>query len=145
MVKKSWNSSLHLLYGISPALLVVTLHLRPLRSTGRAGVEPRYTRAAGRYAAAQTRNKRWFYVISLLKYWWHSVYDRDDNCFLLCFRLYHYCQCFRYVKHVLCDPTNLLFPVTFINIFHFPQYIVHTVPLSFLLKLAIIIGATKRL
>ncbi len=37
--------------------LVVTLHLRPLRSTDCTGVEPMLTRAARRYAMAQTRNK----------------------------------------------------------------------------------------
>ncbi len=38
--------------------LVVTLHLRPLRSPDRLGVEPWFIRVASRYAAAQTRSKR---------------------------------------------------------------------------------------
>ncbi len=33
----------------------------------------RLTHAARRYATAQTQNKHWFYVTSLLKYWWSAV------------------------------------------------------------------------
>ncbi len=54
--------------------LEMTLHLRPLRSADRAGVEPRLIRAARRYAAAHARNKRWLYVTSLPKYWGKAVY-----------------------------------------------------------------------
>ncbi len=38
--------------------LVVTLQLRPLRSTGRAGVEPREHVQRGETLAAYTQNKR---------------------------------------------------------------------------------------
>ncbi len=73
--------------------LVVTLYLHPLCSNDHTDVEACLTRAARRYARPKTRNKHWFYVTSLLKYWWNSQIPSCKFYLITCQKLSSWCDC----------------------------------------------------